>query len=566
MTAEQRRSFLASTIDVTPAPEGRSDLRNRMKEPLWVLMAGTLLLLLLACVNVANLFLARGAARIGEVTTRLALGASRSRITGPLLSESMLIALGGGLLALLVAPYVSQLLLSFVSNELSSRLDYRVFLFTFVVCVATGGLCGLIPALQAGRIPLVSSLKERSRTATLGVRLRKALVAGQVAFTLILLIGVGLFVQTLARLQAKGPGFATSSLLMFRASPASNGYSDVDAKRVMRELLEKLENTPGVESAAVANTQILTGGTSSSSMTIQSDQRIVTDRAVHFMRVSPGFFATLGTRLVAGRNFDERDLRDPESNETAYRSIIVSESFARRYFGSRSPVGYRLGFGNRPDTRTTVEIIGVVKGFSRRTMRDDRDNIEQAFVPYWDRQSGGGTFYVKVRGKPEAAFASIRAAVAQVDPALPVVDMITLDDQIDRSLATERMLATLSSGFGAIALLLSVVGLYGVISFVAAHRTQEIGIRMALGATRRSAVWLIARDALVMIGAGIAVALPCLWALSRFVEAQLFGVRAVDGPTIAGASALLGLVALGSAMLPAWRAASVSPTKALRYE
>ncbi len=391
-------------------------------------------------------------------------------------------------------------------------------------------------------------------------------MAGQVAFTLILLIGVGLFVQTLMRLQAKGPGFATNSLLMFRASPASNGYSDVDAKRVMRELLAKLENSPGVESAAVANTHILTGGTSASSMTIQSDRRIVTDRTVHYMRVSPGFFETLGTRLIAGRNFDERDLREPESKDTAYRSIIVSESFARRYFGGRSPIGHRLGFGNRPDTRATVEIIGVVRGFSRRTMRDDRDNIEQAFVPYWDRQSGGGTFYVRVRGKPEAAFASIRAAVAQVDPALPVVDMITLDDQIDLSLANERMLATLTSGFGAIALLLSVVGLYGVISFVAAHRTQEIGIRMALGATRRSAVWLIARDALIMIGAGIAVALPFLWALSRFVEAQLFGVRAIDGPTIAGASVLLGLVALGSAMMPAWRAASVSPTQALRYE
>jgi ABC-type antimicrobial peptide transport system permease subunit len=213
-----------------------------------------------------------------------------------------------------------------------------------------------------------------------------------------------------------------------------------------------------------------------------------------------------------------------------------------------------------------VEIIGVVGGFSRRTLRDDRNSLEQVFVPYWDRQSGGGAFYVTVRGKPEAAFASIRAAVAQVDPSLPVVDMITLDDRIDRSLATERMLATLSSGFGAIALLLSVVGLYGVISFVAAHRTQEIGIRMALGATRHSAVWLIARDALIMIGAGIVLALPCVWGLSRFVETQLFGVRAVDVPTVATASALLAIVALASAMLPAWRAASISPTQALRHE
>jgi ABC-type antimicrobial peptide transport system permease subunit len=205
----------------------------------------------------------------------------------------------------------------------------------------------------------------------------------------------------------------------------------------------------------------------------------------------------------------------------------------------------------------------VVRGFSRRNLRDE---IEQAFVPFWDRDSGDGTFYVKVLGKPEAAFASIRAAVAQVDPVLPIVNMVTLDDQIDQSLTTERMLATLSSGFGAIALLLSVVGLYGVMSFVVTRRTQEIGIRMALGATRSTAMWLVVRDAVVMIGAGTATALPCVWALGRLVEAQLFGVRAVDGLTIAAASSLLALVALGAAMLPAWRAASVSPTEALRFE
>jgi predicted permease len=472
--------------------------------------------------------------------------------------------MGGGLLGLVLAPNLSQALLSFVSNDLISRLDYRVFLFTLIVSVATGGLCGLIPAWRAGRIPLISSLKERSRTGMGGgVRLRKALVAGQMAFTLILLIGVGLFVQTLARLEAKGPGFATSRLLMFRASPASNGYSDGDAKRIMRELLEKLRNGPGVERAAVANTQILTGGTSSSSMTIQADQRIVTDRTVHYMRVSPGFFAALGIPLIAGRDFDERDLRDPNSKETAYRSIIVSDSFTRRYFGGRNPVGYRLGFGNRPGTLTNVEIIGVVKGFSRRTLRDE---IEQAFVPYWDRQSGGGAFYVRVRGNPEAAFASIRAAVAQVDPALPVVDMITLDDQIDRSLATERMLAILSSGFGAIALLLSAVGLYGVVSFVVTNRTREIGVRMALGATRHGVVWLVVRDALVMIGAGIAIALPCAWLLRGLVKAQLFDVTAVHGPTIAAAAAFLTVVALGAAMLPSWRATLVNPTEALRPE
>jgi predicted permease len=564
VTAEQRSRFLASTIDVTPAPGGRSDLRNRMEEPLWVLMAGTLLLLLLACVNAANLFLARGAARVGEVTTRLALGASRGRISGQLLSESLLIAIGGGLLGLFLAPYISEALLSFVSNDLSPRLSYRVFLFGFAICVVTGGLCGLIPALRAARVPLVSSMKERSRTATGGgVRLRKALVAGQMAFTLILLIGVALFVQTLARLQAKGPGFNSGNLLMFRASPASNGYSDADSTRIMRQLLEKLKNTPIVERAALANTHILSGGTSSSGMTIQAEERIVTDRAVHYMRVTPGFFTALGLQLVAGRDFEQRDLNPSGSVEPAYRSVIVSESFARRYFNNRSPIGYRLGFGRNPGTPTTVEIVGVVKGFSRRTLRDD---IEQAFVPFWDRPAGGGTFYVKVHGKPEAAFAAIRAAVDQVDPALPVVDMITLDDQIDLSLATERMLAALSSGFGAIALILSAVGLYGVMSFVVTNRTREIGVRMALGATRSGVMWLVVRDALFMIAVGTVIALPCAWSLRRLVEAQLFGVTAAHGPTIAAAAGFLVAVALVAAVVPSWRATRVSPSHALRPE
>jgi predicted permease len=299
-------------------------------------------------------------------------------------------------------------------------------------------------------------------------------------------------------------------------------------------------------------------------MTIQSDERVVTDRATSYMRVGPGFFSTLGTQVIAGRDFDERDVRVPGGQPTRWRSVVVNESFARRYFKGRSPVGFRLGTGNRPDTVTDIEIIGVVRDFSRRSLRDEQ--LEQAFFPFWDNQSGDGAFYLKMREKPESAFASIRTTVGQVDRTLPVLDLTTFEDQIDRSLATERMLATLSTGFGSIALLLSIVGLYGVMSFVVTHRTQEIGVRMALGATRTAVVWLIARDALVVIGAGIAIALPCAWALRRLVEAQVFGVGAVDGPTIAGASCVLAFVALGAAMLPAWRAASISPTEALRFE
>jgi len=563
---EQRRNFLASTINILPADRGLSSLRGVIERPLLLLMGGTVLLLLLASLNVAGLLLARGAARSRELTTRLALGASRSRITGQLLIETMLITFAGGLLGLALAPAVSQVVLSVLAqgDDLIFRIDLRVFLFTFVASVVSGLLCGLAPILQSGRIPLIAMLKERSRIATVGgVRLRKMLVVGQMALTLLLLIGAGLFVQTLSRLHSK-VGFSSNNLLMFSLNPQAIGYAEPDAEQRMRDVWQRLRDLPGVESVAVANTFMLSGGWQATMMTIQSEERIVSDRPVPYLRVSPGFFPVLGTQVIAGRDFDERDVRTPGSPPTAWRSVIVNESFVRRYFKGRSPVGYRMGVGTQPNTATTMEIIGVVRDFSRRNLRDE--DIEHVFVPYWDRMSAGGSFYLKMRGKPESAFASIRAVVEQVDRNLPVRSLTTYEDQIGRSVWIERALAALSSAFGTLALVLSMVGLFGVMSFVVTNRTQEIGIRMALGASRSAAVWLIVREVLIMIGVGTVIALPGAWALRRLVEAQLYGVHTFDGLTIAFASCLLAAVALGAAMLPAWRAASVSPTEALRLE
>jgi predicted permease len=562
-TPGRRREFLGSTLDLLPAPGGISMLRDLLTRPLWVLLGGSLLLLMLASLNVAGLLLARGAARTRELTTRMAIGATRGRITAQLLVESLLLTLGGGVLGLVAAPFVSQTLLSFMAQDgdVRAQIDHRVLIFAFLASVVTGIVCGLAPVVQTRQIPLMASLKERSRAGSPGgVRARKLLVIGQMAFTLILLIGAGLFVQTVARLHQR-VGFASDNLVMVGVNPYGVGYTLEDAERAMREVDRRLRELPMIERAAAANTTMLTGGWTAGLVTIQADSRIVSDRVVARMRVGPGFFATLGTPIVAGRDFDQREVRPPGAAPAPWRTVIVNESFARRYFKDRSPIGARMGFGARTDTVTDIEIIGVVKDFSRRNLRDPE--VEQAFVPYWVRDSDDGTFYVRLRGGAEAAFASIRAAIAQVDPALPVT-LQTYEDQIDRSLRTERMLATLSSAFGALALLLSIVGLYGVMSFVVTQRTQEIGVRLALGATQSAAVWLVVRDALTMIVAAGMVAIPAAWALRRLVEAQLFGVRAFDAPTIVLATGVLALVALAAAMIPAWRAASVSPTEALR--
>jgi predicted permease len=562
-TPEQLRDFLASSLDVRPAARGRVELRESVSRPLRVMMAGASLLLLLAVLNVAGLLLARGAARTRELTTRLALGASRARVAGQLLVEAGLIAVGGGLLGVAVAPLITRALVSFHPGraELSFRLDLRISLFALAVCALAALLAGLVPAFQAGRIPLIASLRDRSHVAG-GTRLRRALVIGQMAFTLLLLVGAGLFVETLRRLMDKGPGFPTGHLVMFRVDPPSIGLPPRESEQLMQGILGLVGTIPGVEKAVVANTQLLSGGSSSTVFTLGLAERVVTDRVLT-MRVGPGFFTTIGAELIQGRDFDARELRPPGDPERRPKAIIVNESFARRYFGNVSPIGYRIAQTSRPDVELTTEIIGVVRDFNRRTLRED---AEQAFVSFWDRDSGDGSFYLRVRGNPAAVYPEIRAAVRVLAPTLPVTDLITVDEQIERSLSTERMLAALASGFGLVAMLLSVVGLYGVMAFIVTRRTQEIGVRLALGASSRDALWLVVRDALVMIAAGAGLALPAVWALGRLVQAQLFGVPAIHAPTIALASGLLAVVALGAAMLPAWRAASVSPTEALRCE
>ena len=565
ITADRRGRYLASTLELTSAPQGHSPLRRSLSQPLWLLFATTGVLLGLACLNVAGLFLARGSTLGREIGTRLALGASRSRIGRQLLSDSVLLALAGGVLGVATAPLAIRTLIAFLPHDLAASalretLSVRLLAFAFFASVVAGLLSGLAPALRAGGGSLVGALRERAGTGFGGVRLRKCIVTLQLAFTVVLVIGAALFIRTLAGLLAKGPGFETSGILSFAVAPVQSGYSRADAARFVRRLHEEVRALPATLNSAAARWAFLTGGSWNNATTIQTDRRIVTGN-VNLNAVSPGFFSTLGIRILAGRDFDTHDSRP--AGEAGHRSAIVNEVFVKRYLAGRDPLGIHIGEGSGPEVKPDVVIVGVCAGFNYRGLRDDS---EQAFFPMFEGEDAGATFYIKVRGAPEQAIPSIRRIVHQADPRLPILWFRTLDDQVNRSLTTERLLAALSGSFGALALLLSLIGLYGVMSFVVTRRTREIGIRLALGATGASAIRLVLHEAITMIAGGIAIALPCVAALGKLVQSQLFGVTATD-PATAGAAALVLVAgALAAALIPAWRASNVSPMDALRLE
>ena len=565
--ADRRRDYLASTLQLTSAPQGHSPLRRSLSQPLWFLFAATGVLLGLACLNVAGLFLARGSARGREIGTRVALGASRGRIGRQLLADSLLLSMAGGVLGVAVAPLAIRGLIAFLPHELAANalreaLSFRLLTFAFIASIGAGLLSGLVPALRAGGDSLVNSLRAGATTGFGGVRLRKAIVTLQVAFSLILVVGAALFLRTLTGLLAKGPGFDTTSLLSFAVAPLQNGYSRADASRLVRRLDGQLRALPAAHSSTAARFAFLSGGAWSNKVTIQTDRRTVTDRAVNFNAVSPGFFATLGVRVLAGRDFDQSD--SGPAGEIGPRCAIVNQAFVKRYLAGRDPLGVRIARGGGgPDVKPNSPIVGVVADMSYRGLRDDS---EQVFFPLFEHDDTGATFYIRVRGAPEQAIPSIRRLVRQDDPRLPILWFRTLDDQVNRSLTTERLLAALSGSFGALALLLSLIGLYGVMSFVVARRTREIGIRVALGATGASSIRLVLRDAVAMIAAGVAIALPCVAALGKLVQSQLFGVTATDPGTVAAAALVLSAGALAAAFIPAWRASNVSPADALRLD
>jgi predicted permease len=585
--------FLSSTVELMPGSQGTPAFRERFQRPLIVLMSIVGLVLLIACANVANLLLARATARQKEIAVRLALGANRSRLVAQLLTESILLALFGGIAGLVLAFWLNHYLLSLLPQgssplPITPAPDLRVFAFTFAVSIMTGIIFGLVPALQSTRAGMADTLKDQagSVTGTAAVRLRKGLVIAQVTLSLLLLIGAGLFIRSLHNLRSLDPGFQTSRLISFAIDPGLSGYERPRVRAFFKNLEQNLKTLPGVDSVAFSRIRLIDGNRSSSTVTVEGYQaKNDEDMEPWVNTIGPEYFATMGIPLVAGREFRESDERSIITEQfdfskpgevDRYRAAeqkvtgapkyaIVNEKFAKRYFGNQSAIGRRFGFGGNPGTKTDIEIIGVARDTMYQNMRDEIPR--QVFTPYLQSDwLTGLNVYVRTALAPQQMFTSLRAAIRNLDSHLPVYDFRTVDEQIDRSLLTERMIAMLSAVFGIIATLLATVGLYGVMAYTVARRTREIGIRMALGAFSRNVVWMIMKEVIVLIGIGVALGLPAAWALTQYVQSQLYGLTPNDPVTLITATFVLIAVAVMAGYLPALRACRVDPVRALRYE
>jgi predicted permease len=543
-------------------------------------MATTGVVLLIACANLANLMLVRGSSRVKEIAVRLAMGATRPRIIGQLLIESLSLSVLGGVTGLAVAFWADRALMKIYlpsdsgGMNISSAPDLRILFFNLAVTVLTGIIFGLVPALQTTKPNLAGTLKDQAGAVVGGGghhRLRKGLVVAQVTLSLLLLVGAGLFVRSLANLRNLGPGFSPERLVAFQIDPSLNGYSNERLKVFYPQLTDALSGIPGVLSAGLASVRILEDNEWDSSMSVEGFTPAKPDEhAEPYMNsISPGYFAALGVPIVAGRDFRLNDSHEvkhgPEVWNWVPTTVMINEKFAKKFFPGRNPVGLHLGFGTDPGTPTDMEVIGVVKDFKYTNLRDEIP--EQAFIPYLgSRYLGEMTVYLRTTADPSQLMSAVRSKVRDMDSNLPIYAMRTTEVQINNSLSTERMIASLSAVFGFLATLLAVIGLYGVMAYTVAQRTREVGIRIALGAARGNVIWLVMREVLLLVAIGVVAGVAAALALTRVVQSQLFGLTPHDPLTLGLATAALGIVACAAGYIPALRASRLDPMAALRYE
>ncbi len=561
--------FRTMKIVLKPGQYGRGGLRDRERPPLLLLMGMTGLILLIACANVANLQLARGAVRTREVAVRIALGESRARLVGELLLESCTISAAGGICGLIAAQWTLRATIAAISplrelrQVLTANLDARVLLFCLGISAATGVLFGLFPALQAARIDLLSALKEQGQlSSNRSTNLfRKVLVSVQVAISLLLLISAGLFARTLMKLTTINPGFQVDHLVSFSVVPRLSGYANERAAQLHDRLTDRLAAIPGVKLVTSTDTPPIAGDTSGTYIQVPGYQAggddVISEGQIlcETAGLGPSYFATMGTPLLAGREFTRADkLGTP-------KVAVVNEAFAKHFFGGQNPIGRYIDNSGKID----IQIVGLVKDARYDAMRHATPPL--FFSPIGQRARWRELhFYLRSAMEPEQLASSIRREVRKLDPTLPIGEMKTMQTQIEENIFNERLASMLTSTFAGLATVLAAIGLYGVLAFNVARRTREIGIRMALGAGPGRVRGLVVREAMLMLALGGIAGMGGALAAGRLIESYLYQMQAWDPLVFGSAAVLLFGIAIGAAYVPARRATNVDPMVALRWE
>jgi predicted permease len=569
--AEQRHDFLDQRLKVQSAMRGASTLQGSFGEPLEFLMALVGLVLLIACANVANLLLARGEARQKEFVLRLAMGADRFRLVRQLLTESMLLAMVGAVIGILLAFWADSLLLRMVggaangpaSVQLNLRPDARVLAFTALVTLLTAVLFGLFPSLHASRYDLSTRMKSGGSFATgesLGrLPLNKTLVVAQVSFSLVLLIAAGMFVHSLAKLRRVNLGYDSENLLLFRVNAAAGGYKGPATTRLYEDLLARISAIPGLRGVAVSHNGLFSHSESGDPIAVEGyTAKSGEQMESRIDMVGPGYFSTMGIPILIGREIGVQDAGGE-------RAAVVNETFGHRFFANTNPIGkhVRDTYPGNPADSIVVGVAADVKYNSLREKTPPRLYLP-LFNPMWEQTSA--VYEVRTFANAASVGAALRSAVQEIAPSLPSISIHSMSGLVRDTLQTDRFIEQLSSAFGLLAIVLASVGLYGVMAYIVARRTRDIGIRMALGARPANVLWQVLRESLVLAFTGMAIGVPAALAGTRLVRSMIFGLGFADPIVIVSAIVLLAVVAALASFLPAHRASRVDPMVALRYE
>ncbi len=559
----RRQTFLSMGLDLTPVPTGVNvDLRSQFSRPLYILWGIVGLILLVACVNLANLLLARATARSHEMSVRVAIGASRWALAGQVLTESLVLSLGGSFLGLAFSYWGSRLLVVLMTEEsvsLDLRPDLRVLSVALFVGLFTGILFGLAPAWSCSRQDPASALQQSARSLAGGAgKWSKGLIVTQVALCLVLLLGGGLLVRTFQTLRSISLGFDTNNLLEIGLAPRPGGYQNLDMNSYHKQLLERISNIPGVRSVSlggmIPSPYVWKEAVSVTSEDPTTGMKVMTSEEM----IWPGFLHALGIRLISGREFEDTD------DDRHPRVVIVSKSLAERLFPKGDAIGKTVRFGFMPDFQS-LQIIGIA---DNARISDIRDAVPAAiYFPYlqFPERSQWGVLYVRTKEAPEALATTINHEIESLGHEY-ALRARTMEQMMSRTLVKAHVLAMLSSFFAALALLLASVGLYGLMSYAVTRRTREIGVRVALGAQPQNVLWIVLRETLALALLGIAIGIPCALGASRLIASMLFGLSSNDLPTIVVVSLLLLFVALFAGYFPARRASGIDPIDALRVE